>query len=660
MVSTSLFTGLSGLRSHQRFMDVIGNNLANVNTPGFWGSRVAFSDLLSFTMTPGNGPTSTTGGRNPQQVGLGAQVAAIDANTNQGTFLNTGRPLDVALKGQGFFTLTDGDRTYFSRVGTFGVDANRNLVDTRTGLQVVDSAGSDISVPLTGTLPAQATSSVSFEGSLPATVSGPLSEVLSSNAAWQAGTAASVTSTVTQSFPMDLSALSGNTFTTTVNGGSPQTVTISASGSTAANFGGNLSSVTSAEFIDAIHAQTTGLTVTDSSGVFTFTTDKVGDLATVKFDNSSGTPLTTLGISTDLDQGTQSAATTATELNALTINNTDYVAGDTIAISGALPNGNKVAATFVYGAANDGTTAGDLVTFLNARFNSTATTGATASIATDGTLSLTANTKGEADLALFIADSTTATKTNYPSFKTTRDGTGPDTVTTSIDIIDSLGRAHPVTMKFVRDSTDSTMWNLGATMDSADGTISDSAVSQIRFNQDGSYNIVTDANQSLSFSFTGLAAAQTVSLDFGTSAQFDGLSMLGNKSTAAATNQDGYPAGNLLNIAINENGVLQGYYSNGKSNDVATLRIAMFQNPGGVLRIGDTLLVESPNSDSAILTTAGNGGSGNVVSGVLENSNVDIAEEFVRLIEAQRGFQANARVITTTDQILSELLNIVR
>jgi flagellar hook protein FlgE len=76
--------------------------------------------------------------------------------------------------------------------------------------------------------------------------------------------------------------------------------------------------------------------------------------------------------------------------------------------------------------------------------------------------------------------------------------------------------------------------------------------------------------------------------------------------------------------------------------------------------VGETLFTESPNTDDAILTTAQNGGAGSVISGVLENSNVDIAEEFVRLIEAQRGYQANARVITTTDQILSELMNIVR
>ena len=97
MVSTSLFTGLSGLRTHQRYIDVIGNNLANVSTPGFWSSRTTFGDILSFTMRSGSGPSNNFGGQNPMQVGLGTQIASIDLNTEQGTFQNTGRSLDVAI-----------------------------------------------------------------------------------------------------------------------------------------------------------------------------------------------------------------------------------------------------------------------------------------------------------------------------------------------------------------------------------------------------------------------------------------------------------------------------------------------------------------------------------------------------------------------------------
>ena len=78
MVNTSLFTGLSGLRAHQRYLDVIGNNLANVSTPGFWGSRATFSDILSFTLRAGSGPNGTFGGQDPAQIGLGATLSSID------------------------------------------------------------------------------------------------------------------------------------------------------------------------------------------------------------------------------------------------------------------------------------------------------------------------------------------------------------------------------------------------------------------------------------------------------------------------------------------------------------------------------------------------------------------------------------------------------
>ena len=655
MVSTSLFTGLSGLKAHQRWMDVIGNNLANINTPGFWSSRVTFSDLLSFTITPGNGPTANSGGVNPTQLGLGTAVSSIDTNTNQGTFLNTGRPLDVAIKGRGFFALQQGNRTLYTRVGTFGVDTNRQLIDLRSGLRVIGSTGAPITVPLTGTLPAQLTSSVDFAGTLPAEVTGPLAEVLSSSTALQQGTAAVKSSTSTPLFPINLTTLGilDNTFTVTVDGGSPQTVTLST-----AKFGGD-TSVTAAEWKAGIESQVNGVSVDATTGAIS--TLRVGNTATLKMDDVNGNPISALGFNTILIQGTQSDATTTTLLNDLTINNKDYVNGNTIQISGTDASGNKVAGNFTFGPANDGTTVGDMLTFINSLYQSTQTNGATAALSSSGTITLTANQQGDVNLQLFISDtSVTGNKTAFPSFTVSREGTGPDTVATSIDIFDSLGRAHSVAMTFTRSNTDPTVWNLEATMDSLDGNLIDSAVTEIRFNANGSFNVVTGANQSIEFNFNGIAAAQTVNLNFGSAGSFDGLSMLGSKATAAAINQDGFAAGTLLNVAINKNGIMQGFFSNGQTTDIGTLRIAVFNNPQGLVREGDTLFSESPNSNNAILTTAGNANAGTLVAGVLESSNVDIAEEFVRLIEAQRGFQANARVITTADQILAELLNIVR
>jgi flagellar hook protein FlgE len=249
----------------------------------------------------------------------------------------------------------------------------------------------------------------------------------------------------------------------------------------------------------------------------------------------------------------------------------------------------------------------------------------------------------------------------FPGFTVTQDGTGPDTVTTSIDVFDTLGRPHPVTMVLTR--TADNVWDMKASLPAADGTLADDTMTGIRFNADGSFASVTgtgSGDDRLIFNFVGLDTPQTVALGLGSQGKFDGLTMLGDKSTATAASQDGAPAGELLDVSFSQTGVLEGYYSNGKTSPIATLRIALFSNPAGLSRIGDSLMVESSNSSSAILTTAGGGGSGKIISGALEGSNVDVAEEFVKLIEAQRGFQASARVVSTSDEILAELMNIVR
>ena len=174
------------------------------------------------------------------------------------------------------------------------------------------------------------------------------------------------------------------------------------------------------------------------------------------------------------------------------------------------------------------------------------------------------------------------------------------------------------------------------------------------------FRSIGGGTNTLSFAWNGITQAQNVTVDLGTSGQFDGVAMLGNATTVAAVDQDGFAAGTLLGVGFNNAGQLVGNYSNGQNRTLDTLRISMFSNEAGLVRTGDTMFTESPNSDDAIATTANGAGAGTVRAGQLENSNVDIAREFVNLIEAQRGFQANSRVITTTDQILAELMNIVR
>ncbi|MCB9888397.1 MAG: flagellar hook-basal body complex protein [Planctomycetes bacterium] len=664
MVNTSLFSGLSGLRAHSRYIDVIGNNLANVSTPGFWSSRATFSDILSFTISPGSGPNGNFGGNNPTQIGLGVGVASIDLTTTQGTFQDTSRPLDVALQGKGFFTLTDGSQTFYTRAGAFGIDANRNLVDVRTGLRVVSSSGSSIDVPVTDTLPPKATSRVAFEGNLPAEVKGPLAEVFQSESALKSGTAASLTGSPSTGTTYNMTSYVGtSSLNVFVNGKGAQSIVFQSGDFV------NAAAATASEIATAINKKISDLEVTgnDTNGSFTIDTVRLGTGATLQITEGKVPSLISLfNLSESLVRGTETALDTSslgTDLNDLTGRVKRYQSGDGILVRGNLPDNSQVETVFRYGAANDGTTVQDLLDFINTAFKSGQTDGATASIDDKGNLKLQANSVGPAEMSLYIGDPVGGNPGKgsalFPSIVLTQDGTGPDTHVTTIDVFDSLGVRHPVTLTFTRDEADKAKWRLEATMDPSEGVINNGLVDNIRFNNNGS--LTTGNATALNFTFANTGGvAQDVAVDLGTASQFDGLVMTGNKGSAQAVDQDGYAAGELLNWAFSQKGELQGQYSNGQTQMLNVLRIALFPNEGGLLRQGSTLFVEAPNSDNPVNTVAGVSGAGFVRPGSLENSNVDIASEFVKLIEAQRGFQANSRVITTTDEILAELINIVR
>jgi flagellar hook protein FlgE len=661
MVSTALFTALSGLRAHQDYIDVIGNNLANVSTPGFRGSRATFSDILSFTVQSGSGPNGNFGGTNPLQIGHGAVMSSVDTNTTQGTFADTGRPLDCAIEGRGFFTLTDGSQQFFTRAGTFGIDANRNLVDSRTGYRVLSSSGTDIKVPVSDTLPARATTSIKFQGDLPAQVGGPLAEIIQGDSALKAGTAATkvATGTAGTGTQFDLSTPPGRTVLVSVNGGAQTSVDFPA-----ATFGAGPvnASVVAARFNQTFTANNLNSLVAvgdDVAGTVTFQTVKLGDSATLKFDDGSGSTgtLALMGLTSTLVNGGESTATGATDIGLLTARQQIYAPGDHIVISGTNPNGTAFSDTFVYGAANNGTDLNSLISFINQTLDNTQ---ATASLTSDGNIRVTANNTGTAQLTLTIGEpSGNVGRTTWPQVSQLQAGTGPDTAETSIDVIDSQGRSHAVTMTFTRSSADPTVWDMTATMAASEGTVSQASVSQIRFNANGSFSVIGGGNNNLSFAFNGIPGTQNIAVNLGTTGNFDGVAMLGNSTTIAATDQDGWGPGTLVSVAFDRKGNLSGYYTNGQSQVLSQLRLSVFPNEEGLSKVGNTMWVESPNSDNAIATTAGSAGAGDVRPGALENSNVDIASEFVNLIEAQRGFQANSRVITTTDQILADLINIV-
>ena len=182
----SLFSGVSGLKSHQTRMDVIGNNIANVNTIGFKSSRVTFADTLYQTQTGAAAPTDTVGGTNPKQIGLGVGVASIDLLFNDASTQSTGKNTDLALSGNGLFVVSrdkDGKDKYYTRAGNFSFDADYNYVVPGSGYHVVgwnadDSGSIDTKSTPTGvkikdtmrSMGAKATTLISYKGNMNSSV----------------------------------------------------------------------------------------------------------------------------------------------------------------------------------------------------------------------------------------------------------------------------------------------------------------------------------------------------------------------------------------------------------------------------------------------------------------------------------------------------------
>lgn len=531
----ALNSGVSGIRLHQSMLDVIGNNLANVNTYGYKSSRLLFADLLSQTLSNGKGG-------NPMQVGKGVTVGSITSNFSQGTLETTNRPFDFALQGEGFFVLNGGSRDYFTRVGAFNVDSSNMLVDSNTGYQVMDISGKAIEIPFGSTVMGKGTARVGLSGNLDAEAFSETSEVL-----------------LMQS------------------------------------------------------------------------------------------PLTT-------GDGT-AVADEDTALNSLDSCTTPYVAydagppevlADTILITGTLSDGTPVSATFTYGA--DGTTVGDLRDFLN----TTDVFGgdAEASIDTKGKLKLKSNTSGNDGLTLTLQDG----GSNTGAMVWTDHKLGGAVHTTSTDFFDANGSRHTVTFRFTKEGDN--VWDMTASMEKGDGTISGNPISGIRFNENGTFS--TSDTGVLDFTFSGKTDATTIVFTLGVSENSGGLTQNGGVATAAISNQDGYPYGTFDTVSVGSDGTLRALYTNGITQDITALKIALFNNLNGLAKAGDNLFIQTTASGDATYTTGGSGRAGTIASGFLEGSNVDMATELTALITAQRGFQLSTKVITTADEILAEAVNLKR
>jgi flagellar hook protein FlgE len=404
-----MFSAISGLKNHQTFMDVVGNNIANVNTTGFKQSRVTFQDILSQTLRNASGPQNGRGGVNPEQVGLGVILGGVETVQSQGTLQSTGKVTDMAIQGDGYFVVSDGRQNFYTRDGAFDLGMDGTLVNPATGLKVMG---------------------------------------------WQADP---VTGAVDSSLPP------------------------------------------------------TSISIPVGAGM-------------------TGKASTTLTATGNLDA---SAASTAS-------------------------------------------------------------------------------------------------------------------VPLSATVYDSLGNSHQLTVTFTKPSPTSNQWQYTV----SDATNPTLAQGNVTFTTAGKYDTTANTPATVNLPLTnGATTPESFSLDL---SQLTQLSSASNLSS----NTDGASAGSLTTFSVGSSGEITGVYSNGYKQPLGQIALASFQNPSGLMKAGSNLFSTSPNSGNAAIGAPDSGGRGQIATGFLEGSNVDLAQQFTNMIMAERGFQANSRVITTSDEILQDLVNI--
>jgi flagellar hook protein FlgE len=459
----SLYSGVAGLQNHQIRMDVLGNNIANVNTTGFKKSRVNFQDMISQTLSGAARPTDEVGGVNPKQVGLGMIIATIDTIHTQGSLQTTGVMTDLALQGEGFFILQDGEKRYYTRNGAFSLDENGTLVNPANGMRV--------------------------QG-------------------WQAQTVGGVTRINTAADITDL--------VIPVGGKDPAAAT------------------------------------------------------------------TAVQLACNLDKRTPEIPPGASAQALL-----DGTWSTTFDIYDSFGKAHKLQVNFqkVPGVANRWRT----------------------EVAVDPEAQVGTNTRVE------VGPANNADNVFFLNF-------------------DNLGSLQSV-QDAQGDTLNAGMLSVGVSFDVPEATIP-----------------------------PGQAAyRQLFNLNLGEVGSYrNAVTQFAERSSTKAITQDGYPMGYLETFKIDQNGEIVGVYTNGTNRAIGQVALASFTNPGGLEKAGENNYELSNNSGEARVDPAGVAGKGKVMAGTLEMSNVDLAEQFTDMIVTQRGFQANSRTITTSDQMLQELLTLKR
>lgn len=637
----AFYSAISGLRGHLFSMSVVGNNIANANSTGFKASRVSFCEALVQTLRGASPPRETIGGQNPMQVGLGMAVASVDMNRSQGVLQDTGVVTDLAIDGEGYFVVADGADLFYTRAGSFTVDRNGNLVNKSTGHLVQGwlanaegeiPSGSplhSIHLPFDQSIPGRATTEVQVGANLDA--SGTQS-VASLNSAGTTG----------------IGRVSGYA----ANGaGGQHVITITGANATqSSERGTNLSipgALTGTETLASLGVTNFadfGLSVDGDAAVLVTGltgSSTVNDL--INAINQLGEPITA-----SMDGG--EVRLTRNMHGEGSIYSVATSAGAAGNISRQL-FGAGVGATF---AADNGTasTLGASSVFTPSGRQPMSAVSLT--VLYDEDTGLATGLQGLGGGGLDVA------ATGGLAAGTAVIDTAETQHRTSMLVYDSLGTTHTLEMTFTR-AAQSNLWYWTAAFDGAE-SITSGGTGTVQFNPDGSLQAWNYDGGVDHLSLVPSDSADPMRIDFGagTPNGFDGMTQLSSAFTARATGQNGAGSGMLSSISIDQAGVISGHFSNGVLRSLGQVVLARFNNPEGLERVSGGLFRSSTNSGESIVGEAGTTVPGRIASGTLEMSNVDLAEEFVQMIVNQRGFQANARVITTGDEIMTDLINLKR
>jgi flagellar hook protein FlgE len=570
--TTALFTGLSGLNAHARKLDVIGNNIANVNTTAFKSSKMMFESLFYRTFSFGSSPSQVLGGTNPEQVGNGVGIGGIQRNFSNGAFSATGDLRDLSIDGNGFFVVERQGQQFYTRAGSFRQDPEDNLI-TIGGERLMGYMADDtfniqegqlvpINIPIGKRTIAEATQNAVIAGNL--------------------------------------------------------------------NSEGDIA--TQGALINLLANATDGLLVVGGGFI------------------ASGTLLTSIE-----DPGAPGSGNAA------------FAVGETLRLDNATKGGTSVprAELEITGA----TTVQDLMDFLTAALGIQQTgaanpDGSMPGVTVDavtGIISIVGNTGTQNDLVLgpgnlVVLDA--AGNSRGQAFNTDKiESADGESVRTTMLIYDSLGTSVSFDVTMVLEETPNTgpVWRYY--LESADDTDLATALGNgiLRFDTQGQID-PDNSETSVTIDRNNTGANQPLSFTLSFMDSGGQLTSTAASSVMQGVYWDGLPSGTLSTFGVGDDGTIFGRFSNGAIRTLGRVVIANFTNPGGLVDSGGNLFQSGPNAGPAIIANPGTLGSGLIVAGALELSNVDLGEEFTQMILTSTGYSASSRVIRTADELIQQLL----